>query len=162
VHRTQVSQPTSTKGPTGPTMRLSSYRFKLPAGFKTVAGHCASAPTIPATGSLPAPTTGPSEATAVTPFEAFAAAASADGGCIEAEFARTEGAIIPSGAQPVEVGPYQGFITSDSATGVVNLYVELVGGTDNTTLILTATGLSSDQVIAIAESGLPTSTSPAP
>jgi hypothetical protein len=127
---------------TGPTVQLAGYKFTLPVGFKTVDSPCAPMPpSIPLEGNDP-----------------FAAAGSADGGCIEVGL--TAGTITGD-PQPVEVGPYQGFLTSDGTTDVT-LYVEMPTAAGKQYLMLTATGLSSSQIIAIAKAGLPSSIAPVP
>ncbi len=132
----------------GATIQLAGYRFRTPAGFKRSTTACASSPS--AAGK---PT---------TVLNGFASAASADGGCVEAAYliapSTLQGGVIPTDAQPVDVGRYHGYYLAQSVEGRSALYVGLpkAGGTQNTVyLVLLARGLTEDQLIAVAISGLP-------
>lgn len=119
---------------TGPRIQLAGYHFRTPAGFQDSSTPCGGG----ATGS-------------------FSAAASADGGCVEAFFMLNTGkyAIAPD-ARPIEVAGTQGFLVrgSDSLT----LYAPLPQqGEYSPYLMLVGKGLTADQLVAIAESGLPSS-----
>jgi hypothetical protein len=146
-----IAQSTSTthQRETGPaartTMRLASYSFQLPAGYQTIASQCAVLPPG-VTSTIPA-------AIPLAGQNALAAAASTNGGCIEALLAAGP-AIIPTGAKTVHVGPYQGYLTSGTANHVV-LYVAMPAARGHHDLILVTRGLSADQVVAIADSSLP-------
>jgi hypothetical protein len=133
---------------TGPTIQLAGYHFKTPAGFKAsshvscVAGR---------------PDGGPGAAR-----NGFSAAASADGGCLEAYFFGTSDAgwtPAQNGAQPVSVGVYQGYYAPMDGSGDSALYVNLpnADGPSGLAVWLTfaAKGLTEQQLIAIAQSGLP-------
>jgi hypothetical protein len=132
----------------GATIHLAGYRFRTPAGFKKSTSACASA--LPPAGRP------------ITVLNGFAAAASADGGCVEAAYLiapRSQpGNLIPSDAKPVDVGTYQGYYVPADSSGQSTLYVGLpkAGGTQNIVyLVLLARGLTEDQLIAVARSGLP-------
>ena len=145
---TQASPPPPTRPITGQTMRLASYAFQLPAGFSTAASACLAlpaglGPTIPAR-----PGAGPLGATA----------ASADGGCIEAVLVGRD-ARVPTGAEAVKLGPYTGFV-SMSTPPSVDLYVAIPASRGHHGLVLAAEGLTANQLVAIAKSGLPSSLGP--
>jgi hypothetical protein len=145
-HPTSGTHPAATVPVAGTTIRLAGYSFQLPAGYQTVGSNCGALPpgltTIPVVGE-----------------NSFAAAASTSGGCIEALLAAGDAATVPAGAQSVQVGPYQGFVTLGAATDVV-LYVEIPAAEGHHDLVLVANGLTANQVVAIAESGLPSSIGP--
>lgn len=132
----------------GARIALAGYRFRTPAGFKKSASSCGSAP---AAGK---PT---------TVLNGFAAAASGDGGCVEAAYLiapsdLTRATVIPAAAKPVDVGTYQGDYVSSDSSGQSALYVDLpkAGGSQNLAyLVLLARGLTEDELIAVAVSGLP-------
>ncbi len=97
----------------------------------------------------------------MTVLDRFGAAASADGGCVEAFFLVPGSASAPTPTpvgQAVEVGSYQGYYDSEGDSGAT-LYVELpqasAGGSAPVILALYGQGLTEDQLIAVAESGLP-------
>jgi len=92
-------------------------------------------------------------------FKGFKAAASADGGCVEAFFLIRGNPDAPNptptDAQPVAVGSYQGYFVSQGSAGDT-LYVELPAGpAPHPYLVLYSQGLTEDQLIAVAQSGLP-------
>lgn len=126
---------------TGPRIKLAGYHFRTPAGFTASDAACAP----PASVGQP-----------MTVLIRFSAAASADGGCVEAFLlapgSPTAPPATPADAEPVDVGSYQGYFVSSDTT----LYVELptVNG-PHTYLVLYAEGLTEDQLIAVAASGLP-------
>lgn len=127
------------------TIRLAGYRFRLPAGYKPSSASCASA----SSGSGPTPV-----------LNSFAAAAAADGGCVEAAFLIGDDPSPPAGADPIDVGPYSGYLLSQGGAEESTLYVELpnAGGPGNPAyLVLLAQGLTLDQLVAVALSGLPAS-----
>ena len=129
----------------GARIDLAGYRFRTPAGFKASSTACEHA-------SLETPVR-----------NGFAAAASADGGCVEAAVlvapSSLVGGAIPAAAQPVDVDRHQSYYAAgapeaDEAT----LYVELPNATGDhrlAYLVLIARGLTEDQLVAVAESGLP-------
>ena len=82
------------------------------------------------------------------------AAASADGDCIEIELAAGAADGPPAGALLVQVGTYQGFLWSTSATSET-LYVDIPAVDGDHYLIFTAVSLSGRELIAIAAAGLP-------
>jgi hypothetical protein len=116
---------------TGARLELAGYNFKTPAGFVDSNSSCEPG----ATGR-------------------FSAAASADGGCVSAYFVFGPGAsVIAPDAQPIDVAGEQGFLVTggDSLT----LYAPLPKmGEDNQYLMLIGKGLTADELVAIAESGL--------
>jgi hypothetical protein len=124
---------------TGPTIHLAGYHFRTPAGFKLSSTGCSTSPGSPVTNG-------------------FAAAASADGGCVEAAWLiGGNDSTIPAGAQPVDVGSLHGYFVARSDSSASRLYVDLnkVGG-HLAYLVLIADGLTKDRLVAVAESGLPT------
>jgi len=128
----------------GSTMKLVNFTFDLPSGFTATIDPCAAS--------------GPGPATPVPVMEEFGAAASADGGCIEAFLSSS--VTIPPGAKPVDVGSYQGFMASSGPSNE-SLYVTIPSAEGTHYLVLLAHGLTSEQVVAIAESAFPTSPGPA-
>jgi hypothetical protein len=117
---------------TGPRIQLAGYHFRTPAGFKDSNSPCTGGAT-----------------------DAFSAAASADGGCVEAFFMLSTGkyAIAPD-AQPIQVAGTQGFLVTGSDS--LTLYAPLPQeGQYSVYLMLIGKGLTADQMVAIAESGLP-------
>jgi len=129
---------------TGPRLKLADYHFKTPAGFKASSGSCVA----------PSSSSGP-----VTVTNGLAAAASAEGGCLEAfVMIASPGASTPAqeGAAPVAVGAYQGYFVPEDSSGRSTLYVQLPDlGDMKQFLSLLAESLTEQQLIAIAESGLP-------
>jgi len=121
----------------GARIELAGYHFRTPAGFKESTTPCGQ----------------------TNDFNGFAAAASADGGCLEAfVMFSSRGSAIPAGADPVTVGAYQGYFLSADASQQASLYVVLPapGGLVKwQALMLDARGLTEDQLVAVAESGLP-------
>lgn len=119
---------------TGPRIALAGYHFRTPSGFEDSNAPCEGG----ATGG-------------------FSAAASADGGCLEAFFMLNTGkyAIAPD-AQPIQVAGTQGFLVTGSDS--LTLYAPLPREGDYSPyLMLVGKGLTADQLVAIAESGLPSS-----
>ena len=137
------SQPASlSHGPhrfalSGATIKLAGYRFRTPAGFSRSATACAASPSAAGDG--------------------FAAAASADGGCVEAFYLiSTSGPAISPGATPVGVGSHQGYVVAQDGSDKSTLYVVLPGaGKYWQALLLSSEGLTEDQLIAVVLSGLP-------
>ena len=128
----------------GARIEVAGYDFRTPAGFKASSGSCGA----PSSGSGP-----------TSVVNGFAAAASADGGCIEASYLIADGALRgPTDAQPVDIGRYRGYYVSRDVNGQSSLFVDLPkagGDQHNVSLLLLAKGLTEDQLIAVAESGLP-------
>lgn len=123
----------------GAKITLAGYRFRTPAGFRDSGASC-----------------GPSAT------DRFSAAASADGGCIEAFFMiSSRGSPVPDGSTPVDVGAYQGHLVSESDSNALRLYVDLppLSGLSQD-VVLFGQGLTAEQLVAIAESGLPATPSP--
>jgi hypothetical protein len=117
---------------TGPRIELAGYHFRTPAGFEDSNSPCTPSATA-----------------------RFSAAASADGGCVEAFFMLNTGkyAIVPD-AKPVEVAGTPGFLVSSQQS--LTLYAPLPQmGEYFPYLMLVGKGLTADQLVAIAESGLP-------
>jgi hypothetical protein len=133
----------------GARIQLAGYHFRTPAGFKASKSSCISAPVA----DKPRPT-----------IDGFAAAASADGGCVQAvgfvaaDWLQAHGQ-MPDAADLVDVGDHHGyFVSSQASGGKMTLYVNLpnADGQRVVYLVLVSRGLSADQLIAVAESGLPT------
>jgi hypothetical protein len=127
---------------TGSSIELAGYKFKTPAGFRASSTSCETS-----SGSRQTPV-----------LNGFAAAASADGGCVEAALLiRAEEA--PAGAEPIGVGRYQGYYVSPDSSAESTLYVELPNATGDghpAYLVLYAKGLTEAQLVAVAQSGVPT------
>jgi hypothetical protein len=128
----------------GPTIQLAGYSFRLPAGFSASRSACTDL----------ARALGPS--TRMLGSDPFASAASSEGGCIEAVLAAGPPATSSASATPVAVGPYKGFVVLVSSTAT-DLYVEIPAASAHHDLILFGKGLSPEQLVAIARSGLPKS-----
>lgn len=129
---------------TGARIQMAGYHFRTPAGFTASTGSCVA----------------PSSSGPMTVMNGFAAAASAEGGCIEAFFLIADpGASTPAneGAEPVSVGNYQAYYVPADSSGESTLYVQLPTFANGTRqfLMLSSEGLTEDQLIAIAQSGLP-------
>jgi hypothetical protein len=121
------------------TIRLASYSFNLPSGYRPVHNSCG--------------VSWLSQRPRMSYVGATSFAHSTNGGCVAAFLAAGVVAQRPAASRPVRVGQYQGFVVSGSGSAVV-LYVEIpAAGTDHA-LVLIANGLTADQVIAIAASGL--------
>jgi hypothetical protein len=135
---------------TGVTIETAGYRFKTPAGFTASQGSCTTTQSLRA--MYPRRVTG---------TNGFTAAASAEGGCIDAFFVLSpKGTPGGADATPIDVGSYQGYyLSADGYPGESALYVELPKADPSAAspvyLALFSQGLSEDQLIAIAESGLP-------
>jgi hypothetical protein len=155
---------------TGATIQLAGYRFRTPAGFK----RSSTCDTSPSDSGPP-------------PIPRIATAASAEGGCVDGGIAILVGtggpgailAHIPSYAEPVAVGSYHGYFLSHAPpdgcavpAGTTTpchvpvkmaLYVNIPGAAGPRHLkyvVLYAQGLTEDQLIAVAQSGLPASPPP--
>lgn len=128
------SEPQRRDGLTGPTISLAGYHFRTPAGFHASSSSC-----------------GPSAT------DRFSAAASADGGCVEAFFLiSSSGSPVPAGSEPVDVGAYQGHLVSSDDPEQLELYVDLPPlGDQLQDVVLFGQRLTAGQLVAIAESGLP-------
>jgi hypothetical protein len=133
----------------GSRIQLAGYKFRTPAGFKPSSRSCISAPVA----SRPRPS-----------IDGFAAAASADGGCVElvylvaADWLQAHG-LMPDAADAVDVGRYKGYFVPPQGSGKEStLYVNLPGadGRRVVFLVLLSRRLTEAQLIAVAESGLPT------
>lgn len=140
----------------GVRIEMAGYHFRTPAGFKASKTSCdaGSSSSGPDAISKPGP---------VTVTNGFQTAASADGGCVEVffEIPGSSGAPapVPPDAAAVDVGAYQGYFDSQGSSGDV-LYVRLPKTADEASanpvyLVLYAHGLTEDQLIAVAQSGLP-------
>jgi hypothetical protein len=167
----------SPPGAAGPTIRLASHTFRMPAGYRLTAAT--SAPCHPFAVTVQAAgVNGAGAHLYNTPnSQAMQAAASSAGGCIVLALAPpyTPTATAPdpeaySTAHPVQVGSYHGFIYHVSmfvlpgGTGILSqpgwhtatdLYVQLPAGRgEMRDLVIGATGLSDSTLIEIAASGL--------
>jgi hypothetical protein len=163
-----VSKGHRSHGLTGATIHLAGYRFRTPAGFKTSSSGCEP----PFAGS-----SGPAIV-----LQGASAAASAAGGCVDGGIATLRGhadptAIVPSipgHVEPVTLSGYQGYLVAHAqsdgcAVEPSNpapcprvqpkslLYIYIPDASDprhSTYAVLLAQGLTKDQLIAVAESGL--------
>lgn len=132
---------------TGAGIEMAGYRFRTPAGFKVSDASCSAGPS--------------GSGKPATVMNGFVAAASAEGGCVEATFL-VPGSSDPGAAtatpagDPVDVGTYQGYFQNQGSSGDA-LYVELPkadGQGRPVYLVLFSQGLTKDQLIAVAQSGL--------
>jgi hypothetical protein len=133
---------------TGATIQSAGYHFKTPAGFTASDTAC--------DGATPLPPNSPE-----TPSQSMRAAASADGGCVEALYLIAGNPNAPTPNPPpgeaVDVGSYQGYYDAQGNAGAT-LYVELPQGDARPVfLMLFAQGLTEDQLVAVALSGFPSS-----
>jgi hypothetical protein len=136
----------------GARIELAGYHFRTPAGFAARNGAC---PGVDFAGN------GSSIGPSGSGTNGFAAAASADGGCLGAFFVAGGYVKIPDGARPVDVGKYQGYLVAPDSSGARALYVRLPQmGEYSPYLALFARGLTSEQLIAVAQSGLPANPGP--
>jgi hypothetical protein len=136
------------------SLHLAGYVFVLPPGYE------ASTPCQLEFTPPPDVTAVPVDPPPVFGGDAYAHAASADGGCIDAAL----GTGYPADAQPVQVGRHAGFLwrTDSPIRGkTLTLCVILppsdsasVGMDPGLNLILTSTGLTAAQLKQIAETGL--------
>lgn len=119
----------------GAKLDFAGYHFRTPAGYKASSSSC----TPNASGN------------------GFAAAASADGGCVEMTvMISMNGSAVPAGAEPVDVGAYQGYLVSSDGSQQTRLYVVLPSlGNVWQALVLLTDSLTPQQLVAVAESGLP-------
>ncbi len=145
----------------GASIEMAGYRFRTPAGFISSKSSC----DVSSSTSGPRGVSNSGPVTPTTVLDGIKGAASADGGCLEAflEIPGSPGAPaqIPSDAAAVNVGAYQGYFDSQGSSGDV-LYVALPKTADEASgntvyLVLYAQGLTEDQLVAIAQSGLPAS-----
>jgi hypothetical protein len=138
----------------GGTIRLAAATFRLPEGFHSQATQCAPTPAgldaVRFTGS------------------SYTASAAAGGRCLSTWLGASGPA--PSGSAAVTVGAYQGALATDRVTGFSTLYVTIpadlylhvvssTGGANASAtldLVLSAKGLSTAELVAIAASGIPT------
>ena len=133
---------------TGARIRLAGYHFRTPAGF-TASSSCISPPVA----GEPRPS-----------IDGFAAAAAADGACVELVYLVAGDWLqahdpIPDAAAPVDVGQYHALYVAPQASGDEStLYVNLPGadGTRVVYLELRARDVTEQELVAIAASGLPT------
>lgn len=139
----------------GAPIQLAGYRFRTPAGFKASSAAC------PDLVSTLMPGQGP-PSTAL--YDGFAAAGSADGGCIQAFLqipGYPGGPPLPTDAERVTVREYQGYIVDhgfNHGSEGETLYVDLRQTEPNGRsifLMLYSEGLTKEQLIAVAASGLP-------
>lgn len=133
----------------GAKIEIAGYHFRTPAGFTASNTACAPGETN-------------SESTRFR--NGFSAAASADGGCVEAAYVITGNDAIPTPGlaevAPVAVGNLGGYYVPGDSPGESTLYVALPKPAspyvaNPVYLVLFAQGLTEDQLIAVAQSGLP-------
>jgi hypothetical protein len=151
-----AATPTST----GPTLRLASYRFKLPADFATVRTTCAPAP---------------KGFDALTPDgrnAAFSSAVSAGSRCIEAYLIAEPATASSEGFQAADnlafplvlygsVWPDSGYLAARDPSDVT-LSIIFRSKRANNEVVFFAHGLSASEVLAIARTGLPATRGSAP
>jgi hypothetical protein len=156
----------------GPVLRLASYTFQLPAGYKLTAATAAPCH-VSTPGVLPwDPNANDRRAPSSQP--AMKAAASAAGGCIAAMLAPPYASSMPdpeepvARAHPVQVGRYHGVIVHSPvlvfwAASIkaakhhvfTELFVPLpAGGGQMRDLVIGASRLSESELIKIAATGL--------
>jgi hypothetical protein len=124
------------------TISLAGYRFRLPAGYAS--SHvCEPATSTPGNPS--------------TVIHSMRAAASATGGCIGAAILARSWTPPPD-AQAVSVGSYDGFFVPGDPQEALFVRIPATGGDHY--LVISAERLAAQQLIAIAESGLPSSLGP--
>jgi hypothetical protein len=128
------------------TFALASYKFRLPAGYTASTDPCSSAQFW---GGLH----GHQGAPAPVP-DSSAAAASADGGCLLASLIGGD-TTLPANATAVTLGPYAGFVAVAPAGSQKALFVEIPDAAGNHYLLLMSQALTTQQLITVAESGLP-------
>lgn len=126
-------------------IQLAGYRLALPAGYKAVSQNC---PALP-------PNLDVNVGVRTLGESPYAAAETGTGSCIEVILAAGPLATPPSGAQEVQVGPYPGYLVTNPNS--LELYVDLPSAGGQHAVVLFASGLTADQLIAVAQSGLPPS-----
>jgi hypothetical protein len=127
---------------TGAGLETAGYHFRTPAGFTGSSTTCSAASLSGTALKL-----------------GFSAAASADGGCIQAFFVTAGNPTTqPANSTAVDVGSYQGYYVAEGASEG-KLYVELPNGdpSQRDYLVLFGQGLTEDELVAVAQSGLPES-----
>lgn len=127
----------------GPKIESAGYHFATPAGFEPSSSQC-------------------ENVIHGTPGR-FGAAASADGGCVEAVGALVDGtgmpAGVPAGASTVDVAGHEAYF-ADRGSSQAILWVRLPEADTagkSAYVVLFSGGLSEEELIAVAASGLPTS-----
>lgn len=137
----------STAGPSHPgrsvgrrpvVVKLASYRLTLPRGFALAAASCLATP----------PGIGPETVPA-----SLQAAASSDGGCLELLIA-AGGLVVPPSATQVPVGSQTGYYVAGT-DGTETLFVAIPAAQGDHYLVLSASGLTESQLIAIGASAFP-------
>lgn len=131
----------------GESFALAGYRFRLPAGYTVSADTC----------QFWSGASGQQPGTPVPVLHSFADSASADGGCLLAMLIDGN-STLPANATPVAVGSYKGFVAASPAGSQEALYVEIPSAQGNHYLALLSQGLATEQLISIAETGLPAGT----
>jgi hypothetical protein len=147
-------------GKSGAVLELASYRFDLPRGFAPKDAGCAGlAAPLSQAGSGAAIHNG-QVASPVTVLQAMRAASSADGGCVELGLDAGVN-VVPTPATPIDVGSYRSYVVTGS-DGTLTLYVTLACSTacqavtdQSHYLVLASEGLTQQQLVTIASSGLP-------
>jgi len=152
---------------TGAEIQLAGHRFRTPAGFKTSSTACDAMPSGPGLWTV---------------IHGVAVAASAEGGCVEGGIATLASggkpkptlAGIPPPAEPVSVGDYQAYFLAHAPSdgcaanpgnsrpcpppvdkALLYVYLPAAAGPGHSVfVVLLSQGLTKDQLIAVAESGL--------
>lgn len=146
--------PTRSTGKHGAVLELASYRFSLPSGFVPQDAACTTPPSVPVPqdGNQAVHQVG---ANPETVLQAMRSAASSDGGCLEAALASGSD-VVPADATEIAVGDYEGYL-STASNGDLTLFVAIPVAYGTNYLVLASEGLTQQQLVAIATSGLPTS-----
>lgn len=141
-------------GKRGAVLELASYHFSLPSGFVPRDAACTTPPSVllPEDGNRAVHQIG---ANPETVLQAMRSAASADGGCVEAALASGSD-VIPADATELAIGDYEGYL-STASNGDLTLFVAIPATYRTNYLVLASEGLTQEQLVAIATSGLPTS-----
>jgi hypothetical protein len=146
--------PTHSTGKHSAVLELASFHFSLPSGFVPRDAGCASPPSVSLSqdGNQAVHKVG---ANPETVLQTMRSAASADGGCVEVALAAGSD-VVPAGATEIAVGNYEGYL-STASNGDLTLVVAIPVAYGTNYLVLASEGLTQQQLVAIATSGLPTS-----
>jgi hypothetical protein len=138
----------------GAVLELASFHFALPSGFVPRDAGCTTPPSVslPQDGNQAVHQVG---ANPETVLQAMRSAASADGGCVEVALAAGSD-VVPYGATQIAVGTYAGYV-STASNGDLTLDVAIPAAYGTNYLVLASEGLTQQQLVAIATSGLPDS-----
>lgn len=146
--------PAPSTGKHGAVLELASFHFLLPSGFVPRDAGCTTPPSVPLPqdGNQAVHQVG---ANPETVLQAMRSAASADGGCVEVALAAGSN-VVPADATQIAVGNYAGYL-STASNGDLTLIVAIPAAYGTNYLVLASEGLTQQQLVAIAASGLPNS-----